>query len=255
MSELRIAVVQAQLQWHKVDANLEHISELIKGIKDVDLIVLPEMWSTGFTMMAHRYHPYTPTALGLMQEWAAQQDAVIIGSLITQQEDKCYNRLYCVGPAGLIETYDKRHLFAFAGEDRSFNGGTERKEIIIKGFTLRLQVCYDLRFPVWSRNDTDYDMLVYVANWPDKRIDAWQTLLRARAIENQAFVIGCNCVGQDLWSNTYTGYSALLAPDGHYLATAEGESILYGTISIADIQAFRTKFPFLRDRDAFSLEP
>ncbi len=254
MSELSIALVQAQISWHKVNENLEHISKLVSQINDADIIILPEMWSTGFTMMAHRYTEYTPQAIGLMQEWATQQDAIIIGSLMTKQEDKCYNRLYCVGPDGVIETYDKRHLFAFAGEDRSFSGGSIRKEIEIKGFRLRLQVCYDLRFPVWSRNDSDYDILIYVANWPDKRIDAWQTLLKARAIENQAYVIGCNCVGEDLWSNTYSGRSAILAPDGLSLATAEGETILHSTLSMTELQAFRTKFPFLRDRDSFSLE-
>ena len=189
-----------------------------------------------------------------MQDWAKAKQSIVCGSLITKDDEVCFNRLYCVGPDGVRETYDKRHLFGFAGEDRSFSSGEQRKELKIKGFTIRLNVCYDLRFPVWSRNDSDYDILLYVANWPDKRISAWQALLRARAIENQAYVLGCNCVGEDLWNNRYSGYSAIIGPDGETLKEATGgEQTLSDTLDFDSLKKFRKKFPFLKDRDAFQL--
>ena len=253
MSTLKVSLIQSQLTWHKVEFNLSQISKLVSSINEADLIVLPEMWSSGFTMKANIYHSATSNAVELMQEWAVAKQATICGSLITKDGEAYYNRLYCVGPEGVLATYDKRHLFGFAGEDRSFRGGDERQEIAINGFNIRLNVCYDLRFPVWSRNDSDYDILLYVANWPDKRIAAWQTLLRARAIENQTYVIGCNCVGEDLWSNTYSGHSAIIEPDGQYLAKGEGEQIMSGTLALQNLKKFRKQFPFLKDRDEFKL--
>ena len=253
MSTLKVSLIQAMLKWHDVESNLSHISKKVRSVSEADLIILPEMWSSGFTMMAHRYHSATPQALQLMQEWAEEKRAVVCGSLITQEGEACYNRLYCVGPEGILASYDKRHLFGFAGEDRSFTGGKKRQEFEFKGFTIRLNVCYDLRFPVWSRNDTNYDILLYVANWPDKRIAVWDTLLKARAIENQAFVLGCNCVGEDLWSNNYSGHSSVVSPDGSALAYGEGEQILTASLEIEKLVKFRKQFPFLKDRDAFSL--
>jgi len=250
---LKVSLVQANLLWHEVDENINHMGKLVSGIEDTDLIVLPEMWSSGFTMMAHRYHHQTERAVSIMQNWAKDKSAVVCGSLITKAGEFYYNRLYCVSASGVIATYDKKHLFGFAGEDRSFTAGKEKVDVNIGGFKVRLNICYDLRFPVWSRNDTDYDVLIYTANWPDKRVAAWKTLLQARAMENQCYVLGTNCVGEDLWNNTYAGYSSIYAPDGELLIQGKEEAIMSQTLHLENVTTYREAFPILKDRDAFTL--
>ena len=249
---LSISIVQPTLHWHDAPANFDTIGKLVSQV-DSDLIVLPEMWSSGFTMKAHQAHVHCEEALSLMHAWASEKQALVCGSLITKVEDVYYNRMYCISPDGLLKTYDKKHLFAYAGEDRYYVQGEKREEIDWKGYTLRLNICYDLRFPVWSRNDTDYDVLLYSANWPSPRIDAWDALLKARAIENQCFTIGANCVGRDAWSNDYVGHSAVIKYDGSTLAFSDKEGIVTASISKRAMLAFRDKLPFLRDRDPFTL--
>ncbi len=254
-SQLRILVVQPTLVWHSPELNIESIDKELEISADADVIILPEMWASGYTIMAHKSYMATPDCIKKMQDWAKAKNALVIGSLITKEEDRYYNRAYVVDSEGIQAYYDKRHLFGFAGEDRVFKAGDRKLLYAYKGWKLCINVCYDLRFPVWSRNTTDYDMLIYVANWPDKRISAWNTLLRARAIENQCYVIGSNCVGEDAWHNKYSGHSAIINPIGEDMAVLEGKAGLLRTEVDKDkLEAIRKTFPFLKDRDDFVIK-
>ncbi len=254
LAQLRVALVQGQPLWHNPEYNLPHYDELVGTIKQADLILLPEMWPTGYTIQAHKYHDTESTAIDKMRIWAAAQSALVVGSLIAKDGDSYYNRLYIVEPSGRLSYYDKKHLFGFAGEDRVFSPGKEQLTYDYKGWRLRMNVCYDLRFPVWSRNTDKYDIVLYSANWPDKRIDAWRTLLKARAIENQAYALGCNCVGEDLWNNTYSGHSSIINPHGEVLTEmVKEEGILYAEMTKEALAVVRAKLPFLADQDRFEL--
>lgn len=252
---LSVSIVQAELHWHDIDANISSIQKEIEKVDKTDLILLPEMWSSGFTLSAHKCHQRTTECLELMHSWSQSKEAVVIGSLITKVDDSYVNRAYVVYPGGVTKTYDKRHLFAFAGEDRIFSRGEEQLIVDIKGWSCCVNVCYDLRFPVWSRNTTDYDILLYVANWPEKRSHAWKTLLKARAIENQCYVLGGNCVGNDAWQNEYLGNSAIISPLGEVKQTLVGQNgLLQAKLEREELREIRRKFPFLKDRDSFSLD-
>lgn len=255
VSELRVTLVQGKPTWHDPSANVEHYAGIFSGVKNSDVVVLPEMWNTGYTIHAHRYADHSSVAIEAMMNWAKDSDAHIIGSIITQEEDQYFNRLYVVNTSGVLAHYDKKHLFAFAGEDRVFSGGNEKVIYDIKGWRLCLNVCYDLRFPVWCRNMDDYDALLFSANWPDKRIEAWDTLLRARAIENQSYVLGTNCVGKDLWDNNYSGHSAVIDPLGEILAfdSSAGVTTLTQVLSKDKLETVRETLPFLKDKDEFNL--
>lgn len=251
-NSLKVSLVQAHLQWHDPMANFKHIDLILKDCMDSDLIVLPEMWSSGFTMKAHEYYKQTDEAIDLMKQWSQECQALIVGSLITKVGENYYNRLYAILENEISATYDKKHLFAFSGEDRYYTSGNERKIIEYKSWRICLNICYDLRFPVWCRNDNDYDVLLFTANWPNKRIDAWRSLLKARAIENQSYVIGCNCFGTDAWKNDYSGFSGFYDYSGKKLLELSDKSgVLTEEFSQESLSDFRGNFPFLGDRDAF----
>jgi len=261
--DLRITIVQSQLHWENKDANLEMFDNLLSGLSEkTDLIVLPEMFSTGFTMNTKALAEPTP---GLTMEWMKQKaveiDAAITGSIIAEEEGKHFNRLLWVNPDGSWEKYDKRHLFTMVGEDQYFTAGTERLVVEYKGWKILPLVCYDLRFPVWARNKNqsdgqpEFDVIIYVANWPEARKQPWKKLLLARAIENQAFVIAANRVGKDRKDITYSGDSAVIDPYGEYIAEGEPgkEQLIHSTISYQTLIDFRKKFPVLNDGDEFGL--
>jgi len=261
--DLRVTIVQSELHWEDKDKNLEMFDKLLSGQKGkTDLIVLPEMFTTGFTMNTKAMAESTP---GLTLEWmkqkAAETDAVITGSIIAEEVGKYFNRLLWVNPDGSWEKYDKRHLFTMVGEDQYFTAGTERLVVEYKGWKILPLVCYDLRFPVWARNkkqadgQPEYNVMIYVANWPEARKQPWKKLLLARAIENQAFVIAANRVGMDRKDITYSGDSAVIDPYGEYLAESEPgkEQLLHTTISYQTLIDFRKKFPVLNDGDGFEL--
>ncbi len=253
---LKVSLIQGAITWHDPPANYQTFDKQIAELsKDVQLIVLPEMWTTGYTMQAHKMHEHADRALQKMKKWAEQNKATVIGSIIVQEKKEYYNRLYVVDSYGVQASYDKRHLFAYAGEDRFYSAGKERLIYKLGGWRIALNICYDLRFPVWTRNQDDYDILVFCANWPDQRITAWNTLLRARAIENQAYVLGVNCYGKDIWDNSYNGHSAIISPLGEDIKKLVGQDDnISSLLSLERLNEVRAKFPFLKDRDRFELE-
>ena len=258
VSDLTVSFVQASLQWHDPAANRaemhRHIDELSVA---TDLIVLPEMFTTGFSMEAAALaETMDGPTVAWLRERAATRDAVITGSIIIKEHNSYHNRLLWVRPDGSLSYYDKRHLFAMANEQHTYTAGTERVIEEWRGWRICPLVCYDLRFPVWSRNSTvqPYDLLLFVANWPAARRTAWTTLLRARAIENVAYTMGVNCVGIDGNSIAYAGDSALLDMRGEYLVeVGNQETGITRALRRADLEAFRERFPALQDADPFEL--
>lgn len=256
MSSLTISLVQADLVWENPEANRQKIANLLNQLpQDTQIVVLPEMFTTGFSMQpAPLAETMQGPTLRWMQAQSQQLGAVITGSVIVQADGKYYNRLLWVAPDGDVQYYDKRHLFTLAGEHEQYTGGHQQLLIEYLDWRIRPQICYDLRFPVWSRNDNDYDLLLYVANFPDKRSLAWRTLLRARAIENQAYTIGLNRVGLDGNGIYYAGDSCLIDYSGviqeHLPAR---ETVRTFRIEKASQQAFRKRFAFLPDRDDFTI--
>lgn len=252
--ELKIALIQAPLIWEGPTANRAYFSDKISNCSRADIIVLPEMFTTGFTM--------TPENLGReegqltlewMQQSAKKSNAALVGSLPFHENGKYTNRLFFVEPNGAHHIYDKRHTFTLAGEDKVYDAGNDRLIVLYKGFRICPMVCYDLRFPVWARNDNAYDVLLFVANWPLPRITAWDTLLKARAIENLAYCIGLNRVGTDESGHEYPGHSAVYDCLGARIAYSEEEEIVDATLSQEHITAIREKLKFLDDRDQFTL--
>lgn len=228
---------------------------MIASAPGCDLYVLPEMFSTGFcTSPEGVAEPEPCDSLKWMKDSAEMFSAAIAGSVAVEENGRFFNRFYFVTPDGNAVHYDKRHLFTYGGEHLKFTAGKERKIVEYKGVRILLQVCYDLRFPVWSRNRGDYDMALYVASWPETRTDAWRQLLKARAIENQCFVAGVNRIGTDP-SNSYCGGTMLIDPYGKVIAEcADGmESVAVAEISMEELAAFRQKFPVLDDADDFEL--
>ncbi len=255
MRDLNIALVQTSLHWHDPGANRGHFSEKITTIKGADLIILPEMFTTGFTMdSATQAEPDGGITLRWMQDLANQQQAVIAGSVSTKTDTACVNRLYWVRPDGSFTHYDKRHLFAMAGEHHAYTPGQNRLIVDLHGWRICPLICYDLRFPAWSRNNDDYDLLIYAANWPDKRRQHWIKLLQARAIENQCWCIGVNRIGVDGNQYHYAGDSLVCDPLGDIAANAEGhDTNIKLRISGEQLQQVRKQLPFLHDADKFQL--
>ncbi len=259
--KLRIALIQTSLYWKDKTANLAMLEEKIWEIDaEVDLIVLPEMFSTGFTMdAAEMAEPMNHTVCKWMRQMAAQRQAVITGSAIIQEHDKYYNRMLWVDPIGDIQWYDKRHLFRMAQEDEHFDMGEERRIFRLKGWKVLPQVCYDLRFSVWSRNRVideklEYDLCIYVASWPAPRINAWDILLKARAIENICYSIGVNRVGEDGQGVLFSGHSAVYDFKGKEMIFSENqEETLLVELNSQDLSSFRSKFPAWRDADDFQI--
>lgn len=255
-ASLRVAVLQTELVWQDAIANREHFSQKFSQLRDVDLVVLPETFNSGFSM---RSNQIAETMQGDTVLWLVQQaefyQFAICGSLAIRTDTGISNRLVFVQPDGRIDYYDKRHLFRMGAEHQHYVAGTRRQIVSYKGFRLNLQICYDLRFPVFARNQGDYDVLIYVANWPAARRHVWRTLLAARAIENQAYVLGCNRVGLDGNALSYSGDSIVLNYLGEPLAeAAEGqEAVLLARLELSALQQGRHKFPVALDADAFCL--
>jgi predicted amidohydrolase len=257
MDELRVCLVQANLAWEDRTQNLHQLYELVAKSAPADLIVLPEMFTSGFTMNpAKNANTINGEAVKWMHKLAREQNAAVTGSLVIEQNGNYYNRLFFVQPDGTQHTYDKRHLFSLAGEEKVYTAGVERNVIEYKGWRIMPQVCYDLRFPVWCRNDLNYDMIYFVANWPERRSYHWRQLLLARAIENQAYCIGVNRVGNDGNGVYHSGDSAAIDPLGEYLSTIKsGESTTeVVTLKKSKIELVRSRFGFLKDRDSFELK-
>lgn len=254
---LKIAILQVDLAWENPVKNRSIFSEKIDLIQDdVDLIVLPEMFSTGFSMNAVNLAEKSdgPT-FRWMQKVAKQRIAAVTGSLIIEENENYYNRLFFVFPDGTYQTYDKRHTFTLAKEDETYTAGKERLVVEYKGWKICPLICYDLRFPVWARNTSDYDLLIYVANWPETRIHAWDILLQARAIENMSYCIGVNRTGQDENKYQYNGHSAVYDCLGKSMF--ENREIEFTEILTLDkdpLEETRDKLKFLQDRDKFSLD-
>lgn len=255
---LKIALIQTDLVWEDPKQNRINFSAKISAISEsVDIIILPEMFTSGFTMNASSIaETMTGESVSWMQQLAKEKDTAITGSLIIKENDTYYNRLLFVRPDGQIEFYDKRHTFTLAGEHKVYKAGTKRLIIEYKNWKIKPLICYDLRFPVWSRNTEDFDVLFYVANWPKVRISAWDTLLKARAIENMSYCIGVNRVGLDGNNFEYSGHSSAYDVLGKRLDTIQPDQEATAIIILKKdhIVTYREKLGFLKDRDIFTLK-
>lgn len=258
LSTLHVTAIQTSLQWESRKENLNHFNAVLQGMDSdqVDLVVLPEMFTTGFTMNAPHCsdHPEGET-LHWMRRQAKYRNAAITGSVIIEENGRHYNRLYFVWPEGRYEIYDKRHTFSFAGEDRVFTQGKTRLVIDYKGWKICPLICYDLRFPVWSRNTEEFDLLLYVANWPASRIDSWDTLLPARAVENLCYALGVNRVGEDGNGISYNGHSVVCDALGNGMGQLEDDAIglVSAILDKEELMKIRDRYRFLDDRDEFDL--
>jgi predicted amidohydrolase len=255
--QLHITLIQADIVWEDVQANLANYEKKIAAIEGAKhVVVLPEMFSTGFSMAPERLaEPMDGRSVTWMADMAVKYRCILTGSLIIEEEGKYYNRMLWVQPDGRIGFYDKRHLFAYAGEDKHYTPGDTRQIAQVNGWKVNLQICYDLRFPVWARNtDGAYDILLYVANWPQQRSLAWKTLLQARAIENMCYVVGVNRVGEDGKGHQYTGDSSVFGPLGETLWQHSGtEATQTIMLDKATLKNARQSLPFLADADKFLL--
>jgi len=253
---MKVALLQTSLSWENPEENRTYLERIINSmVESVDLIVLPEMFSTGFTMnpkaIAESMNGDTVLWLKTIAE---SRNCAVTGSLVIEENGNFYNRLLFIFPTGEIKTYDKRHLFTLAGEDKIYTSGKSKLIIQYNGFRICPLICYDLRFPVFSRNIESYDLLLYVANWPIVRINAWDTLLKARAIENQCFVIGVNRTGQDHNLHQYNGHSQAIDFLGKYLLyPTESEGFFIVNLNKKELLSTRQKLDFLSDRDSFTL--
>lgn len=257
MENLKLTLVQTELVWEDQEANRQNFTSKIEGIAaDTDLILIPEMFPTGFSMNAENLaEPPEGPSLKWMQTQAKTKDAALSGSVIVRDNGKYYNRLYFVFPNGDYKTYDKRHLFTLADEEKTYSAGQDKLIIDYKGWKICPLICYDLRFPVWARNVEHYDLLTYVANWPQARISSWDTLLGARSIENICYVAGLNRIGSDANVDAYNGHSAVYAPLGEKISTTDWESEFVETITLnkPKLDDTRKNFQFLNDRDRFKI--
>ncbi len=253
---LRITTVQSDLHWENTGANLDMFSTKLQNLAGLtDLIVLPEMFTTGFSMNAA---PLAEKMQGTTMNWLKRQaealDAVVTGSFIAEERGYFYNRLVWMRPNGTFDLYDKRHLFTLAGEQKSYTAGRQRLTTEWKGWKICPLICYDLRFPAWSRNNESFDLLIYVANWPEKRRSHWKHLLPARAIENQCYVAGVNRIGTDGLGLSYAGDSSVTDFSGqtlHQVANVEGVFTL--SLSMENLLKYRSNFQFLADQDVFEI--
>jgi predicted amidohydrolase len=254
---LNLTLVQTTLFWEDRDKNLGQFDKILSGIKGTDLVVLPEMFTTGFTMNAKNMaENMNGTSVQWMKDRAKKLKAALCGSLIIEEKKKYYNRFVWVMPNGEVFTYDKRHLFSPADENKYFTAGSEKIMINYKGWNIVPLVCFDLRFPVWSRNvNAEADLMIYVANWPSPRNNAWQQLLIARAIENQCYVAGANRVGKDGKGMEYTGSSAVIDYLGHEVLKGPDKKSWVKSVSIdkKPLDEFRKKFPVWKDADEFKV--
>ena len=261
MSSLTLTIIQTDLVFENKAANLERLKTKIENIEQrTEIVVLPEMFSTGFSMQPELF---AETMEGETVQWmkdiAETNKIIVTGSIIIKEDGQYFNRLVWMLPNGQLGYYDKRHLFAYGEEDKHYTGGNKRLIASVKGWKINLLICYDLRFPVWSRqqsgeNETEYDLLIYVANWPERRSHAWKTLLCARAIENQCYVAGVNRVGKDNKNIYHSGNSLVIDPLGQILYhMADEEDVFTITLQKEDLDKARTQFPFWKDADDFTI--
>jgi omega-amidase len=256
--KLCLALAQVNIVWEDPGANRINYDRLFnESLKDADIIILPEMFNTGFTMHSSDLaESMDGKTISWMKEKAFYFNAAICGSLIIKENDRFYNRLIWVNPNGELSYYDKRHLFRIGKENEFFSAGHERIIVSYKGWNICPLVCYDLRFPVWSRNRNDYDLLIYIANWPRSRQAVWDILLKARAIENQTWLAGVNRVGKDGAGIEYSGESCIINPRGEIVLAKDGlsEKMIMNNISYKELKKFREKFPVWKDADPFSIK-
>ncbi|MCC6181759.1 MAG: amidohydrolase [Bacteroidia bacterium] len=259
-SDITISIIQTSLYWEDIPKNLQHFSEKIHAITTpTDIIVLPEMFSTGFTMNPKKIAETNDgEALQWMLQMAKIKDCVMVGSVAVKEDEVFYNRLYWVFPHGEVLHYNKRHLFQMGKEHQHYTAGKNKLMITYKGWKICPLICYDLRFPVWSRNTTKdiYDVLIYVANWPEARHYHWKQLLIARAIENQSYVIGVNRIGLDAHNINHSGDSMVINPRGEIISSIEAHEDKTETLALSYqyLQEYRTAFPALSDADEFRIK-
>jgi len=257
---IQIALIQSHLAWENSIQNRAVFERKIKNVKsETDIIILPEMFTTGFTMNAAQVaETMDGETIKWLQKLAKEKDCAIAGSIIIRDAENFYNRFLFVRPDGIIQKYDKHQLFTLAKEEEVFTAGNEEVILVYKGWKIKPQVCYDLRFPLWARNTVGYDVLIYVASWPKPRVNAWDTLLKARAIENMSYCIGVNRVGLDGKGYEYNGHSGVYDVLGNSVVKenpVEKEAILYAILDKTHIENTRRKLPFLADADAFRIIP
>lgn len=247
---MRVTILQRDIVWGEPATNIERADKAISENAGADLYILPEMFSTGFCTLPEGIAESEGLSLDWLKAKSAAMNAAIAGSVATEEQGKYYNRFYFVKPDGSVEYYDKRHLFTYGGEHNHYTAGDKRVVVEWRGVRILLEVCYDLRFPIWSRNRGDYDMIIYVASWPTPRVEAWKALLVARAIENQCYVAGVNRVGDDP-NCTYCGGSSIINPYGRHMAICADncECEVSAEIDMEALEAFREKFPVLKDAD------
>ncbi len=264
---LTVTLIQTNLHWEDKAANLRMLHEKIMSLEEkTEVVILPEMFSTGFSMKPQQFaETMNGETVQWMRNMAQQKRIILTGSVIIAEEDNYYNRLIWMLPNGSYGCYNKRHLFGYAGEDEHYTPGSKRMIASVKGWKINLQVCYDLRFPVWARQallstggeelgGEEYDILLYVANWPERRDNAWQTLLAARAIENQCYVIGVNRVGKDGNNIGHCGNSAVIDALGNALYSKTNEEDIFTiTLHKKELTEIRNKYPFLHDADPFTI--
>lgn len=259
MEDLNITIIQTHLYWEDAESNLKHFDSKINNIIiPTDIIVLPEMFTTGFTMNPKQFaEEHGGKGLRWMIEKAKHKKCVLVGSISVKDKGQFYNRLYWVKPDGSFQFYNKRHLFKMGNEDQFYTAGTEKLIIDYKGWKICPLICYDLRFPVWSKNqkENSYDVLIYVANWPEVRAYPWKQLLIARAIENQSYVVGLNRIGNDGNGVSHSGDSAVINPRGELMSTIQSHEDKAETLSLSYnyLEDFRSKFPVLLDGDEFEI--
>lgn len=254
---MKIAIVQTSLAWENPTENRSHLAQKITGfMEDVDLIVLPEMFSSGFTMNPKAVaETMQGETIAWLQHLAKAKDCAITGSLVIEENGNYYNRLVFVFPTGEIKTYDKRHLFSLAGENECYTAGNDKLVLEYKGYKICPLICYDLRFPVFSRNVENYDVLLYVANWPKPRINAWDILLKARAVENMCYTIGANRIGKDNSHNEYIGHTQVIDFLGEYvLEPQEADAVFIVELDKVKLLETRKKLAFLKDKDNFEIQ-
>ncbi len=256
MQPLTVQTIQADLTWEDPATNLQHFDQLLSSTSvEADLIILPEMFSTGFTMQPEKVAHHAPATIEWMKEKAREKNAVLTGSIVVETEGRYYNRLIWMTPEGSFDHYDKKYLFCLAGEDKHYSPGEKLQLFQWKGWKICPLICYDLRFPEWSRNTKDYDLLIYVASWPEKRIEAWKTLLQARAIENQSYTIGVNRVGKDENGHAYSGDSCVVDFGGAVIyQITKLEQVGTVTLDYQAQQLFRRKLPYLKDQIPFEIK-
>jgi omega-amidase len=256
MNHLKITLLQTYLFWENIDKNLQNLGLKLSEIREkTDLIILPEMFNTGFTMNAELLaEKMEGKTMAWMKEKAYRYNAVITGTLIIKENGNFYNRLIWMKPDGSYQKYDKKHLFTLSGEDKVYTAGNERLIVELNGWKIMPVICYDLRFPVWLRNKNElYDLLLVLANWPEKRAHHWRTLIPARAVENQSYIIALNRVGHDGNEVYYCGDTTCIDPQGKVVYYKRDEEDLYTfTIHLNEVHKTRQELPFLNDSDDFN---